>query len=855
MVLGMLKTLLVTTLLVSAVAAPPVWGQITRIGSIVITPAQSDEYVIQELVSLYRRTPATYAQSLAFLQAQRPYLVDRFNKLTLKGPAPRASNPPTAAGTAPVAAGGTAASRTTRPQPAGTAEKPTTATVYDGQTALQNNGLFIALGVLGLAAAAGGGGGGDDGSTPGPMPGTPEFFETPEYKRNSGLAQINASTRYAAGGQGQNVKIAILDSGIDLPNGEFASKIDLANSKSFFIGDSSLQDKDPVGHGTHVAGIAAGAKNNLAAQGVAFASQLVIFRGIGAASTYGFYPQSISGAISAGARVMNNSWGPVDQQTRTIITITDFASRAGLQAFLENSYGPEIMGALNTAKTSNLLSVFAAGNDSLAEVNVMGGIPVWMPEFAGSILAVVAVDNSNVIAEFSNRCGVAKDMCLAAPGVEIEATKLGGSGNDNITALSGTSMAAPHVSGAAALLISQWPELDSSTIARLLLDTSTDLGAPGVDEVYGHGLLNVANAVRPAGTLMIYDGTSVTGPATPLAQSAIVTSGAMDGALTAALSAQEMIVGDHYNRGYAMEMDSLLVSAAEGPSASLRIETLSAATGLRMAGFGDQGRAYGVVRDDFRTWYGDAEAVATSAGLLDHSTLLEGGTTGQFGVSLGSGWDARMTATFSDEGAGTGDAFSLGLYGSGPIRASVGVGQMNEQDQVLGTAFQGASGRDGRAQTSFVTLGAGATLGGSLDIDVQAVFGQTDFSQSGLVVGGQNMASSGGRLSISRPVPGLSGGRIAFNVSMPIVVTEGTLTVDVPVQRAASVNGLASTAVLRSREDIAFQNDVQPMDVGMSFTLPIDDSRDFGLQLDGGYRIVSGAESQPFVGIAFTRRF
>jgi hypothetical protein len=155
MVLGMLKTLLVTTLLVSAVAAPPVWGQITRIGSIVITPAQSDEYVIQELVSLYRRTPATYAQTLAFLQAQRPYLVDRFNKLTLKGPAPRASNPPTAAGTAPVAAGGTAASRTTRPQPAGTAEKPTTATVYDGQTALQNNGLFIALGVLGLAAAAG----------------------------------------------------------------------------------------------------------------------------------------------------------------------------------------------------------------------------------------------------------------------------------------------------------------------------------------------------------------------------------------------------------------------------------------------------------------------------------------------------------------------------------------------------------------------------------------------------------------------------------------------------------------------------------------------------------------------------
>jgi hypothetical protein len=416
-------------------------------------------------------------------------------------------------------------------------------------------------------------------------------------------------------------------------------------------------------------------------------------------------------------------------------------------------------------------------------------------------------------------------------------------------------MAAPHVTGAAALLISQWPELDSPTIAKILLDSATDLGAPGVDEVYGHGLLNVANAVKPAGTLMVYDSTSVTGPATPLAESAIVTSGAMEGALTAALSSQEMIVGDQYNRGYAMAMDNLLVSGTQGPSASMMVETLNTATGLRTAGFGAQGRAYGVVQDDFRTWYGDAEAVATSAGILDHSTLLEGGTTGQFGIALGSGWDARMTATFSDEGSGTGDAFSVGLYGSGPIRASFGVGQMNEQDQVLGTAFLGASGRDGTALTSFVTVGAGATLGGSLDIDLQAVFGQTDFSQGGLVVGGQNMASSGGRLSISQPVRGLSGGRIGFNVSMPIVVTEGTLTVDVPVQRAASVNGVASTAVLRSQEDIEFQNDVQPVDVGMSFTLPIDGSRDFGLQLDGGYRIVGGEDSEPFLGIAFTRRF
>jgi hypothetical protein len=161
----MLKTLLVTSMLASAVAASPVWGQMTQIGSVVITPAQSDEYVIEQLVRLYRKTPATYAQSLAFLQAQRPYLVGRFNKLTLRGPTPKVLTSAAVTATAPAATGGTATTRTVRPKPASAGDKPATASVYDGQTAMQNNGVFIALGVLGLAAAAGAGGGGGDSVT------------------------------------------------------------------------------------------------------------------------------------------------------------------------------------------------------------------------------------------------------------------------------------------------------------------------------------------------------------------------------------------------------------------------------------------------------------------------------------------------------------------------------------------------------------------------------------------------------------------------------------------------------------------------------------------------------------------
>ena len=126
----MLKTLLVTSMLASAVAASPVWGQMTKIGSVVITPAQSDEFVIEQLVRLYRKTPASYAQSLAFLQAQRPYLVPRFNKLTLKGPAPKVAKPAPVVAAAPAATGGTATTRTVRPQPAKAGDKPETGRNY-----------------------------------------------------------------------------------------------------------------------------------------------------------------------------------------------------------------------------------------------------------------------------------------------------------------------------------------------------------------------------------------------------------------------------------------------------------------------------------------------------------------------------------------------------------------------------------------------------------------------------------------------------------------------------------------------------------------------------------------------------
>ena len=120
--------------------------------------------------------------------------------------------------------------------------------------------------------------------------------------------------------------------------------------------------------------------------------------------------------------------------------------------------------------------------------------PMLFPSLRGKWLAVVATDVNNRIARFSNGCGsIAKHWCLAAPGVGITTASARSDGRR--VGANGTSFSAPHVSGALALLKSRLREMPMSVLIAILLSTATDLGAAGVDDVYGHGLVNVSAAI------------------------------------------------------------------------------------------------------------------------------------------------------------------------------------------------------------------------------------------------------------------------------------------------------------------------------------------------------------------------
>jgi subtilase-type serine protease len=302
-------------------------------------------------------------------------------------------------------------------------------------------------------------------------------FETSEYTENWGLGAINAAGAYENGNSGSGVTIGIVDTGIAVTHSEFKDKYSFGYD---YVDDTSVAS-DPHGHGTHVAGIAAAARDGIGMHGVAYNASLANGRGLNAAGdgTFASLGNSINYLAQGGARVVNNSWG-----SSSAITTTS----KSYWTVLYSSYVNKISAALE----NDSLLVFAAGNDARSEVSSTSGLPYLFPEWEAKWITVASSNNSNGLSWFSNQCGVASSFCVTAPGSSIKSARISG----GYITESGTSMAAPMVSGVAALVMEAFPYLTAEQVKNILLTTATDLGDPGVDTVYGWGLIDATKAVQ-----------------------------------------------------------------------------------------------------------------------------------------------------------------------------------------------------------------------------------------------------------------------------------------------------------------------------------------------------------------------
>lgn len=417
--------------------------------------------------------------------------------------------------------------------------------------------VSIVGGGVAVAAIGKGGGGGSAGSgssSGSSVPGA-SSFETPEYytadrgagetNTTNGLGLIKASSAYARGASGSGVVVAVVDTGVDLTHPELQSNI--LNSGYDFVNDDSTA-QDDQGHGTHVAGIIAGVRGNTVddsqknMMGVAYSAKILPVKVMNSSGT-GTYADIASGITYArthGADVINMSLG--------------------------GSADSGVSSAISSAMSHGLLVFAATGNESDTD-------PHWPAQYAatlndsiatGAIIAVGAVDSSKTVADFSNHCGVAKTWCLVAPGVDIHSTVW--DGGSSYAVHDGTSMATPFASGAAAVLLGEFPTLTSREVAELLLETADDLGDPGVDDVYGHGLINLEKASNPVGQVIVPLSTDVSGPVVPLDDSHITMPHIFGDAVKN--SNLSFAILDKYNRAFTVPLANVVSTSGSKTEAT-----------------------------------------------------------------------------------------------------------------------------------------------------------------------------------------------------------------------------------------------------------------------------------------------
>ncbi|AVK96462.1 peptidase S8 [Lysinibacillus sphaericus] len=255
-----------------------------------------------------------------------------------------------------------------------------------------------------------------------------------------------------------DVKVAVIDSGVDYKHPDLQAQV-LPPYNAVKPADSPVADA----HGTHVAGIVGATKDNgIGGHGVYPNAKILpidVFNGQEDASDFAI-AQGILYAIEQKADIINMSLGGYGES-------------------------PLMEEAVKMAIDKGITVIAAAGNEATDNYS--------FPASFESVISVGATNEQNKLASFSN---YGPSVNLVAPGEDIYSTVYDEKKGSSFAIFSGTSMASPVVAGVAALLKSKYPNLKPYEIEAILELTAKDLGEPGYDLTYGHGLVDPVKALQ-----------------------------------------------------------------------------------------------------------------------------------------------------------------------------------------------------------------------------------------------------------------------------------------------------------------------------------------------------------------------
>nr|WP_199860344.1 S8 family serine peptidase [Sphingomonas sp. CFBP 8760] len=607
-------------------------------------------------------------------------------------------------------------------------------------------------------------------ATPAPTPPvtpapTQSAADTAEYRASAAAVSAKAAYAHDRGITGRGVTIAVIDSGIARSSPEFAGRVSpdgtgfeqriarCATCPSETVQPFAIDDLD--GHGTRVASIAAAARNGVGMQGLAPDATVLALKVTG---------PDLEGVTAGSTTPIRESSQPnaglIAPALREAVAKGAFVTVMSLNGFAGGQVATEQRAAMDAVRAADRLLVESVSNetgrDSFAgqfAENLIGGDRANADWF----LFAIGVDANGNARPANGNVGVLADRMIAAVGVNLQVVDKDG----GVAVVTGNSFAAPAVGGAAALLKQHWPQLGGRAIARILLDTATDMGTPGVDPIYGAGLLNVEKAMQAQAPASSF----AAAQAVLARYSALDVSAPFGGTATVsaiATAAGGMTVLDLYGRDFAM-------TGATG----IRVRSSGLLAG-GMAGSGDP--------LPLRRW----SATEARLGFVGQDVVgpWQGATANRPAVASFSPTAGQTVTIGASTAVGSGGS---SLAGS-PLRGVVGqpVGLWSSwSGSGWSASFSSGASRDRRADLRGISFST--PLGIGLEL--------TDLAEHGRVLGfGGGLASSGlrgGRTTLATVVAR----RAVAGVSLTARVTTGSTSVDGGTAGAIRFDGrIVSTA-------------------------------------------------------------
>ena len=741
------------------------------------------------------------------------------------------------------------------------------------RTAAPRTAWPVALVLLAVLAAGCGGGGGPTAagrdpapppsppSSPTPVPPAPvapgEYAEHPEYKAAWGLDATNAAVAYGriAGRDGKGTapgagaRVSVIDTGIDDGHWEFDGLALTGTGRSSPDGS----------HGTAVSSvIAAGRDGSRTPSGSADPDFHGLAWGIGRLEVKHV-------ALSTPDPDRNYTANPraqVDDRIDWLATqfsglqaTADFVNMSfGVHGLVENygglSFGPLYPPAITTLaqtgrQTGKTVLVIAAGNDHgrkcrTPEQNCVGGridassptliagLPVLEESLRRHVVAVVATDRRGRVASFSNRCGVAAKWCIAAPGVDIPIA-YSKDGSRGYATASGTSLAAPHVTGGLAVM-KHWFRgqlANEDLLARLYstarmtpdpvpsggscpahLDLDGDLGDCELSSELGRGLMDLGAATAPVGTTSIVLGGSAAGGGLPAMSSRIAPGGPVGDALRHGLAGHEIAVFDRLGAPFWIDAARFVQDRPPAAGTARLSRWLDGAAGApRTRGEGGYRRSAmaGPSGNELRVGFG-APSGAHVAGLVSGPAAAElrlgSASLSTFG-STGSGGEAGLHAV-------DGNAHGLAMsWEPADDDARVRAGWIGETNTFLGSTAEGAFGR---LSSDLLFVGAAESFeADGWRFGVAAEFGWATLDAAGGMFAGTDTAaySSAFSAEIVRP---LARGTLRLSLEQPLRIENGSMEMSFPAGRTPD------GAVASRRIAIGLEPSGRQLDFGIDWT-------------------------------------